>query len=100
MDMALKNWQVDPNSHKILQQREQRKRHLFESEPEVFLSVQLQTKSDLASNSIAQYKKSSQYQADEELKIDVKYGQDVDFKPENRFLEGMLVEQSQNYVKI
>jgi len=39
MDMALKNWQVDPNSNQILQQREQRKRHLFEAEAQVFLSM-------------------------------------------------------------
>ena len=58
----------------------------------------MQTKSDLISNSIAQFKKSSQFQ--EELKINVKFGQDVDLKPENRFIEEIPMEQSQNYVKM
>ena len=39
MDMALQNWQVDPNSNQILQQREQTKSYLLEPEAQVLLSM-------------------------------------------------------------
>lgn len=41
MDIKDKNWRVSANAHQIYEQREFKKRHIHQSEPELYLSVQL-----------------------------------------------------------